>query len=62
VDKCNYHEKLLFLSLLVLISCQDNKTEIAETPTMEQPQQTSEFAIVIHGGAGTIMKESMTQS
>jgi hypothetical protein len=29
---------------------------------MEQPQQTSEFAIVIHGGAGTIMKESMTQS
>ena len=43
-----------------MISCQDNKTEIAETPAMEEPQQTSEFAIVIHGGAGTIMKENMT--
>jgi beta-aspartyl-peptidase (threonine type) len=54
-------KKLLFLSaLLVMISCQDKKTEAAATPAMEEPQQTSEFAIVIHGGAGTILKENMT--
>lgn len=59
-------KKLVFLvALFVMISCQEKQTDGAEnqateTPAQEEPTQTSEFAIVIHGGAGTIMKENMT--
>jgi beta-aspartyl-peptidase (threonine type) len=54
----------LFLSL-ILISC-NQKPEVASTETGDskttelQETRTSEFAIVIHGGAGTIKKENMT--
>ena len=54
-------KKILFLFALILfISCQDTKTNTQPVPEVEEPTQTSEFAIVIHGGAGTIMKENMT--
>lgn len=46
----------LFLSLLIL-SCQTKSKEIKETT---KPKQLNEFAIVIHGGAGTILKKNMT--
>ncbi len=52
---------LLFLALLVALgSCnqgQKTDTAVAETP-VETPKQS--FGIVIHGGAGTILKKNMT--
>jgi len=51
---------LLFVSALALASCQtteDKSTVIAST---EMATERAEYAIVIHGGAGTILKENMT--
>ncbi|BAO54735.1 isoaspartyl peptidase/L-asparaginase family protein [Nonlabens marinus] len=54
-------KKLLFLaSFALLLSCQEKQTEPTATPVADEPQQTSEFAIVIHGGAGTIERKNMT--
>ncbi|KQC32272.1 isoaspartyl peptidase [Nonlabens sp. YIK11] len=55
-------KKLLFLAALILInSCQEKKADTPETAeTTAAPEQVNEFAIVIHGGAGTILKENMT--
>ena len=49
--KTNY---FLTLFTILLFSCNKNPQK---TP---QPQKTNEFAIIIHGGAGTILKENMT--
>lgn len=58
-------KKILFiLSLIVLTGCNNNQSE---RPSSD-PETTSEedtiptFGIVIHGGAGTILKENMTDS
>lgn len=52
-------KKVLFIiTALAMIACQETKN--APEDVVEAPQQTSEFAIVIHGGAGTIKKENMT--
>jgi len=48
-----------------LYSCKENPSENGETATtnMETVQDSvQDFAIVIHGGAGTILKENMTDS
>ncbi|AZQ43240.1 isoaspartyl peptidase/L-asparaginase family protein [Nonlabens ponticola] len=50
----------LIIFSFILTSCNQPAETTAQQPTQEQPQQTSEFAIVIHGGAGTIKKENMT--
>ena len=51
---------ILYLALpCVFLACNDTTTTKAETPvatTSEKP----EFAIVIHGGAGTILRKNMT--
>ncbi len=55
-----------FLLLFMLFSCQDSdrttsqSTNNAEESTGIKSEQVNEFAIVIHGGAGTIKKENMT--
>ena len=50
----------LCIASLFFIACnQDLKTE--EAATAETPKQ-QEFAIIIHGGAGTILKKNMTDS
>lgn len=47
---------VFLLSFTLLLSCTSKKTEKKSiTPT-----QVNEFAIVIHGGAGTILKKNMT--
>ncbi len=60
-------KKLIFLTalILVVIGCKNEEELKAlsndEGETVEvTPQKTNEFAIVIHGGAGTILKENMT--
>jgi len=50
---------LLLLSVVFMVSCNETtktSTEPTTSPTIEKP----EYAIVIHGGAGTILKENMT--
>ncbi|WOI22250.1 isoaspartyl peptidase/L-asparaginase family protein [Nonlabens ulvanivorans] len=54
-------KKIFFLiAAIVLIACQETATKSEEVAIPETQKQTSEFAIVIHGGAGTIKKENMT--
>lgn len=47
---------VFLLSFTLLLSCTSKKTEKKSTT----PTQVNEFAIVIHGGAGTILKKNMT--
>ncbi len=55
---------LLALSVLVAVSCNDKtEKEQVATPSEAETQDTiPNFGIVIHGGAGTILKENMTDS
>ncbi|MFD1094625.1 isoaspartyl peptidase/L-asparaginase family protein [Salegentibacter chungangensis] len=60
-------KKLVFLfSLILFISCDQKPSENrekTETPKTETTKDTVQnFGIVIHGGAGTILKENMTDS
>ena len=50
----------LMLLTLSLISCKETSAKQDETPKQEQRAQEDNFGIVIHGGAGTILKENMT--
>ncbi|WP_159949902.1 isoaspartyl peptidase/L-asparaginase family protein [Polaribacter septentrionalilitoris] len=51
-------KKLLFILSFVLISfgCQQEKSSAKK----ETPKKVNDFAIIIHGGAGTILKKNMT--
>ena len=51
-------KKLLFIVSIVLISfgCQQEKSSAKK----ETPKKVNDFAIIIHGGAGTILKKNMT--
>ncbi|MFV8837128.1 isoaspartyl peptidase/L-asparaginase family protein [Salinimicrobium soli] len=61
-------KKIFFLlSILCFIGCNDktseNPSEANPTPTTSAEKDTlPNFGIVIHGGAGTILKENMTDS
>lgn len=59
-------KKLLFLlSLAVLTGCnnaENNTVATAEASENEQTTNTENFGIVIHGGAGTILRENMSDS
>ncbi len=59
-------KKLLFLlSLAVLTGCNNSETTslaTAEASENEQTTNTENFGIVIHGGAGTILRENMSDS
>lgn len=54
----------LLLSFAILTSCNDTTPKTQKTETTKETNSTSskksEFAIVIHGGAGTILKSNMT--
>ena len=52
--------KKTFLSLALCTLIFSCKTENTTVSKEEAPKQTNEFAIVIHGGAGTILKKNMT--
>ena len=47
-------KNIVFISLLMLLGCNQNKSKIEENPT-------NNFGIVIHGGAGTILKKNMSE-
>ncbi len=56
---------LIFLSFVLILACKEQPKETAETSindtTNEELQKPSDnFGIVIHGGAGTILKKNMT--
>ena len=56
---------LLLFSLVIFISCNDKTTQDSkenEPQTLKQKDSTQNFGIVIHGGAGTILKENMSDS
>ena len=53
---------ILILSLLILTGCKneaDSSQANATSPSIESAEK-ADFAIVIHGGAGTILKKNMT--
>ncbi len=49
---------LVGLSVFVIVGCEDNSADAPGTTTAGEPG--AEFGLVIHGGAGTITRESMT--
>ncbi len=53
---------LLILMLTLCYACKESKSENSSTKDSETELkgETPEFAIVIHGGAGTILKKNMT--
>lgn len=51
---------LYFFCLVFLFSCSDRTGKTVITETSDQEQGGVEYALVIHGGAGTILKENMT--
>ncbi|MCG9971100.1 isoaspartyl peptidase/L-asparaginase family protein [Christiangramia crocea] len=58
---------LLLFSLILFISCNENtsKTSVDVDPKSEETTENDSlpnFGIVIHGGAGTILKENMSDS
>lgn len=55
---------LLFFSILCLISCKDQSEEKPKETeiTSEEKDSIPNFGIVIHGGAGTILRENMSDS
>ena len=58
---------LFLLSLVFLISCDDTnqrkQTKLeSETSSSSEKDSVQNFGIVIHGGAGTILKENMSDS
>lgn len=60
-------KKILFLLLVMLIVSCNNKNEESQketktTTSSEEKDTIPNFGIVIHGGAGTILKENMTDS
>ncbi|MCZ6594842.1 MAG: isoaspartyl peptidase/L-asparaginase [Bacteroidetes bacterium] len=55
---------ILFIGFIVLFSCNSNrnndkKSEFSDTQTLDKVEN---FGIVIHGGAGTILKKNMSDS
>ena len=52
------HAFLLICSFLIFNSCQQSEEKTEKLPASKK----QEFAIVIHGGAGTILKKNMTDS
>ena len=58
-------KKVIFLlSVLMAVACnnQPEETVAVEAPEEEIENASENFGIVIHGGAGTILKENMTDS
>ncbi|MGB5942460.1 MAG: isoaspartyl peptidase/L-asparaginase [Leeuwenhoekiella sp.] len=56
---------LLALSCLMVLACGEKSTNTAQLDSVETTTEAAvkqDFAIVIHGGAGTIRKENMTDS
>ncbi|GGX12198.1 isoaspartyl peptidase/L-asparaginase family protein [Aquimarina muelleri] len=56
---------LVFLSFILFLACKEQPQKTIETPIVESPKEEVQnpkenFGIVIHGGAGTILKENMT--
>ena len=51
---------IVILSLLLFASCTSNPTDEASKATSKAEQTRAEYAIVIHGGAGTILRKNLT--
>ncbi len=55
---------LIFISFALFFACKEQPKETAETPIVDAVEELSKtentFGIVIHGGAGTILKKNMT--
>ncbi len=60
----NFRILTLLIGFFVLFSCKNEKNTPTETQKVlnEVSQNEQNFGIVIHGGAGTILKENMTDS
>uniref|UniRef100_UPI00263291E0 isoaspartyl peptidase/L-asparaginase n=1 Tax=uncultured Winogradskyella sp. TaxID=395353 RepID=UPI00263291E0 len=50
----------LFLILFLCFSCKKESELKIEKEDMKAKAEQPEFAIIIHGGAGTILKKNMT--
>ena len=52
--------KKTIFSLAIIFTFFGCKTEQKQIKSTDEQEQTNEFAIIIHGGAGTILKKNMT--
>ena len=55
---------MLLIGLFALFSCKNDKNDISEKEKSHEKviNKTENFGIVIHGGAGTILKKNMSDS
>ena len=56
----------LLLSIVLFVACTSNSkqnfgTDVDTNITTNQNKKVNDFAIIIHGGAGTILKKNMTE-
>ena len=59
-----YKTLTLLIVIFVLFSCKNDQksTSLTQKESLETPKTSENFGIVIHGGAGTILKENMSDS
>ena len=56
-------KKIFFFCLIMVssfIACENSDKEISKSSKIDTDQKKAEYAMVIHGGAGTLLKENMT--
>src|SRR5690606_25394252 len=59
-----YRYLTLFFVIMLVLSCENSEKSTSETMNLSENSSTKaeKFGIVIHGGAGTILKEHMGDS
>jgi len=51
---------ILPLLALILLACEPTESKTMDASATEANAEAPDYAMVIHGGAGTILKENMT--
>ena len=60
MNNLQYPFLILFLSILTILSCDTPNAQSEKVEVQSETSKTADYAIVIHGGAGTILKKNMT--
>ena len=53
------YKKLILIALIAFVACTNTETE-NKTPMKEANEERPQYAMVIHGGAGTITRDNMS--
>ncbi len=60
MNTLQYPFLILFLSILTILSCDSPDAKSERVEVQSETTKKADYAIVIHGGAGTILKKNMT--